>query len=100
MTKEGETLATSAQNAADRLLELVNDEATPEVIRLALTATCQGLATKVAESLTQRPAGATRKLVSEAETFKHLARWIIVAEREGVRPLAGATLAFGKSNGR
>jgi hypothetical protein len=84
---------TSAASAAESLRNLINDPATPEVIRLGLIAMLRGMATKVAEVVTDKP-GRERKTVSKEQTLEHLARWIATAERERVRPTPGVLPPF------
>lgn len=89
------TTATPAARAAAALRDIIDDQTTPEVVRLALVATLRGLATTVAEAVLDKPEkAASPKSVSEEQTLAHLPRWIANAERLGVRPRPGVLLPF------
>lgn len=87
--------ATPAAKTAAALWDIIEDPATPEVVKLALVATLRGMASKVAEAILDKPGREARaKSVSEEQTLLHLPRWIATAEREGLRPREGAVLPF------
>jgi hypothetical protein len=94
LARESGVVVTASEHAAGKLLDIINDPSIPEVVRMTLMRSLQGLAGVVVCTVLKKEnhgdAGEDYALDPD-----DLSTWIQYAEENGIRPLYGGSSMFG-----